>query len=327
MSNSNNDLISVIVPVYNVEAYVDRCVQSIVNQTYRNLEIILVDDGSTDSSSAKCDEWAKLDTRIIVIHQENGGQARARNEGLRIATGSKIGFVDSDDYIDATMYDSMNQIMIENDCDVVECSMQRFYQDNKIRFGSGAGQTNLMNREEAIMDFIQEKHLQCTVPNMLVRSNIAKAVLFDEGKTHEDILWPYRVYVRSNKIAYVDLAYYFYFQRPNSTMNVAYSEKRFDGLDALEMRSVLVKNDFPNQYSLAVRAYLGSCMYQYQFLCRQPKSEEYEKYKKVLYNRFCNGDQKALLDGLRIKHKIWYQSFKTLPTFTCKIRNLLRIGL
>lgn len=96
-------LISVIVPVYNVEKYLDRCVESIVNQTYRNLEIILVDDGSTDSSSAMCDVWASRDARVKVVHKENGGQASARNLGIDSASGVFIGFVDLDDYIDSVM--------------------------------------------------------------------------------------------------------------------------------------------------------------------------------------------------------------------------------
>ena len=99
-----DDLISVIVPVYNVEEYLDRCIESIVNQTYKNLEILLIDDGSTDNSYNICDKWAKKDNRIKVVHKENGGVSSARNVGLDVATGDYIGFVDSDDYISIDMY-------------------------------------------------------------------------------------------------------------------------------------------------------------------------------------------------------------------------------
>ena len=322
-----NPLISVIIPVYNVEDYLDRCVKSIVNQTYDNLEIILVDDGSTDSSGVKCDEWAAKDNRIVVIHKENSGQAGARNHGLRIAKGTLIGFVDSDDYIDLTMYESMHRILIENDSYIVECNMLRFDKQDEVCTVVGSGDLLVMNQEEALLDFITEKHLQCTVPNMLIKADIAKKVLFDEGKTHEDILWPYRVYVLANRIVYVDLTLYFYFQRPDSTMNKTYSAKRFDGLDALEDRAELVKTDFPQFYSAATRTYLGSCMYQYQYLCRQPKSEEFENYKKVLHKRFCSGDKRALFDGLSFDYKIWYNMFRACPNLTCQIRNTLKIGL
>ena len=105
------DLISVIVPVYKVEPYLDRCVQSIVDQTYGNLEIILVDDGSPDNCPAMCDAWAEKDSRIKVIHKENGGQADARNVGMAVATGEYVAFVDSDDWIDIRMYQRMHEAM------------------------------------------------------------------------------------------------------------------------------------------------------------------------------------------------------------------------
>lgn len=321
-----NPLISVIVPVYDVEDYLDRCVESIVNQTYNNLEIILIDDGATDHCPQMCDEWAKKDKRIKVIHKENSGQASARNCGLEIASGKLIGFVDSDDYIDAEMYSSMYRIMENNDCDIVECTKSDF-SGEEICSTSGSGKIILFHQDEAILDFIKETHLKCTVWNMLVKADIAKRVRFDDGKTHEDILWPYRAYMLSERVAYVDQAFYFYFQRPGSTMNKKYSEKRFDGLDALEERARLVKHDHPQYYHLATRSYLGACMYQYQYLNRQPKSVEYECYKSILHKRFCGGDQKALFDGLSLKYKAWYSLFRVAPDFTSKIRNTLKIGI
>ena len=319
-------LISVIVPVYNVEDYLDRCVESIVNQTYKNLEIILVDDGSVDNCPQMCDKWAEKDDRVKVIHKENGGQASARNDGLVIASGSLIGFVDSDDYIDLDMYASMYSIMQEKNCDIVECTKCDFSDDEKTDVRR-SGAVILFNQEEAIKDFIQETHLKCTVWNMLVKAEIAKKVRFDDGKTHEDILWPYRVYMLSERIVYIDTAFYFYYQRPGSTMNKEYSEKRFDGLDALEERAKQVKKDYPKYYNIATRAYLGSCKYQYQYLCRQPKCKEYEEYKRNLFSRFCNGDRKALFDGLSVKYKFWFSMFRIAPNLTSRIRNTLKIGL
>ena len=115
------DLISVIVPVYKVEAYLDRCVQSIVDQTYTNLEIILVDDGSPDRCPQMCDEWAKRDARIRVIHKPNGGGAQARNVGLERASGEYIAFVDSDDYLLPGMYEALLCALMQTNCDIAEC--------------------------------------------------------------------------------------------------------------------------------------------------------------------------------------------------------------
>ena len=113
---NKNDLISVIVPVYNMEQYMERCVNSIINQTYHNLEIILVDDGSTDHSTAMCDEYALRDERIKVVHKPNGGLSDARNAGLAVVSGNYVGYVDSDDWIEPQMYEKMYAACVEKQC-------------------------------------------------------------------------------------------------------------------------------------------------------------------------------------------------------------------
>lgn len=121
--------ISVVVPVYNVEQYLEKCVNSIINQTYKNLEIILVDDGATDKSGKLCDELAKLDNRIMVYHKKNGGLSDARNYGVERATGDYIGFVDGDDYIDAEMYEKLYEAIKKENVDVAECNLKIIYSD------------------------------------------------------------------------------------------------------------------------------------------------------------------------------------------------------
>lgn len=323
------DKISIIIPVYNVEKYLDRCVESVINQTFRNLEIILVDDGSPDNCPALCDEWARKDNRIIVIHKDNGGQAEARNIGIERATGDYIGFVDSDDMIARTMYNDLLQIIEKYHADLVGCrhivfddKQEPFFDDITL-----SGTIIEFNQEEAVSDIIREKHFEPTVWNLLVKASVAKKVKFDVGKIHEDILWPFRVILQSQKVFYIEKCYYAYFIRSGSTMNSDYSEKRFDALDALETRANIVKDYYSDLYPMAVKQYLGACMYHYQSLCRQPESEEYKNYKQILHKRFCNGDQKALFTELDVKYKIWYSMFKKAPGFTCKIRNTLKIGL
>ena len=323
-----NTAVTIIVPVYNVEQYLDRCVESIVNQTYRNLEIILVDDGSPDNCPAMCDEWAKKDSRIKVIHKENGGQAEARNYGLNIATGDYVAFVDSDDYISLDMYNDLLSVSVKTGSDVVGCSYTDFDNYNPPAFYRAELNSFIrMSKKEAILDLIKENHFQSTVWNLLVKSEIAKEVLFDVGKIHEDILWPFRVFLKSNSFAYTTSKYYAYYQRQGSTMNSVYSTKRFDALDALESRAEIVKKEYPEYLHIATRAYMGACMYHYQMLCRQAKSDEYERYKSALHTRFCKGDFDALFDGLSFKYKVWYSMFRAFPNVTCKIRNRLKIGL
>ena len=124
-----SELISIIVPVYRVEPYLDRCVQSIVDQTYQNLEIILVDDGSPDNCPAMCDAWAAKDSRVKVIHKENGGLSDARNAGLAAAAGEYIGFVDSDDWISPDMYRLLYENMAEHGSDVSACGVEMVWED------------------------------------------------------------------------------------------------------------------------------------------------------------------------------------------------------
>lgn len=324
----NNPLISIIAPVYNVEDYLDRCVESIVNQTYSNLEIILVDDGSTDSSGKMCDEWKENDKRIIVIHKDNGGQGEARNYGLDIATGDYIGFVDSDDLISNIMFAELVDIAVQYQADLVGCRHVIFDDQRAPDFDNNNynGQLLIMSRDEALEDIIREKHFESTVWNLLVKADIAKNVLFDVGKIHEDILWPFRVILKSNSIYFLEKRLYAYYQRCGSTMNSRYSAKRFDALDALETRAETIKSVNPDLYHITTRAYLGACMYHYQSLCREKKSKEYENYKSILHKRFCEGDLKALYNRLDLKYKIWFSMFILCPNHTCKLRNKLKIG-
>ena len=143
------ELISVIVPVYNVESYVAECIESIQNQTYMNLEIILVNDGSTDNSGDICDQYATYDERIKVIHKENAGVSAARNTGIEAANGDYIAFVDSDDYIAPNMYEDMLRILKENDLDILECTAFRD-KGGEIIEGCNDGSLEIFNRDEAL---------------------------------------------------------------------------------------------------------------------------------------------------------------------------------
>ena len=146
------DLISIIVPVYNVEAYLDRCMESILKQTYKRLEIILVDDGSTDSSREKCDAYAKQDSRIKVIHKKNSGLSDARNAGLALATGDYIGYVDSDDWIEPDMYQSLYDACAEHDAELAVCRYFREYQDRTE--AGGTGKVVPLSRDELLKIYI-----------------------------------------------------------------------------------------------------------------------------------------------------------------------------
>ena len=321
-------LISVIIPVYNTKPYLNACVESVVGQTYRELEIILVDDGSTDGSGELCDEWAKKDPCIQVIHKANGGQGEARNMGMEIAAGEYIGFVDSDDVISPRMYETLIAAMEQYHADMVQCAMFQFSELPLKRFpeSKAVSITELCGGEKWKCYFLTHR-ITSTCPSVLIKAKIAKKIPFDLGMKNEDVMWIYRAVRDSGKVLLTDEVLYAYYQRPGSTMNSAYSERKFDAMKANRMLSDAVKREVPAYYPYSERGFAGSCMYHYQWLCRLPDSEEYRGYRERLHRMFLSADLKAVYSVTGPKNKIWYTMFRKMPAMTCRIRNLLRIGL
>jgi glycosyltransferase involved in cell wall biosynthesis len=208
-----DDLISVVVPVYNVEKYLEQCILSIINQTYVNLQIILVDDGSTDMSGSICEEFAKCDKRISVIHQDNKGLVGARKAGLEIAAGEYIGFVDSDDYIDHNMYFEMHRVLKEQDVDFVQTGMYLDeiescgYDEQKIVLNDG-------NRDEIIKsEFLEKEIVSLSIWSKLYRAELAKRVYAqvpDEQSFGEDMLFICGCLIECGSIYLYKRAFYHY---------------------------------------------------------------------------------------------------------------------
>ena len=321
-------LISVIVPVYNVEDYLNRCVESIVNQTYSNLEIILVDDGSTDSSGEKCDEWAEKDKRIVVIHKENVGLSDARNKGLEIAKGEYIGFVDSDDYISIDMYRILFDTITKTSADIAECRWLKFSEENEIQCITVKQDQCIIqfSTEKALLELILERNHKQTVWNKLYKKRVI-CNGFPVGRINEDEFWTYQVFGNANRTALIDLSLYFYFQRDNSIMHVKYSPKRLDGIIARKERMVYMKKNYPALFAQACLSYVWACFYHYQVICRNNEVDMDRKYRKMLHSEYCDYCIKEVVDLQSYKQRLWMKSFKLFPDFTCRVRNILRIGL
>lgn len=220
----SEQLISVIVPVYNTEKYLDRCVESIVNQTFKNLEIILVDDGSPDSSAVICDEWAKRDDRIKVIHKENGGVSSARNAALDIAAGDYIAFVDSDDYVELNMYETLLSLALKYNADISRCSYRYEYNDNLPLNEAAADCSEVSKRVITAREYMSNWHqvgLSYSVCwNKLYKRELINDVRFNsEYKIGEDHLFNYDAVQKAKKIAELPLPFYIYFQNNESVLN------------------------------------------------------------------------------------------------------------
>ncbi len=255
--NENNPLISVIVPVYNVEPYLDRCLESIVNQTYRNLEIILVDDGSPDNCPAMCDAWAKKDSRIKVIHKENGGLSDARNAGMAIATGELMGFVDSDDWITSDFFLVLYLNMQKYQADISACDVH--FSHGEVSQKVPMNTVTVHNSEQAICDILHGRGFRAVAYNKLYRSEIIRGEKYPVGKLHEDEFLTYRLLAKAERLTYVDKPMYCYFQRPGSIMNTN-NIKRLDALDAHYERLEFLKQNYPTLYLEDKLSYCTACV-------------------------------------------------------------------
>ena len=224
-----NDLISVIVPVYNMERYLERCVNSIIQQTYKNLEIILVDDGSTDASPQMCDDYAQKDSRIKVIHKTNGGLSDARNAGLAIAVGNYIGYVDSDDWIEPQMYQYMYESCVQNNAQLAACRYAKVYQDKALKGGNGS--VTAFDREGMLHIYLcdDERYIVYnSVWSKLFAREIVEGELFPVGRNSEDIMYTTKALCKLTRGVYIDTCLYNYvLDREGSIMNVKRTERMF----------------------------------------------------------------------------------------------------
>ena len=242
--------ISVIVPVYNVEQYLERCVDSIISQTYTNLEIILVNDGSTDNSGKLCDELAKKDERIRVIHKENGGLSDARNRGLDEAESDLVGFIDSDDYIDSDMYEVLLKNLNNTDADLSMCALYDVY-NNTPEAQVTNKETWKLSSEQAIKMVMEAKILSVTAVNKLYRKSLFTDLKFEVGKIAEDAFIMIKLLDKCEKIVATNEKKYYYVHRENSITTQKFSTKFLNVIEAYEQNSNIISEKYPKLKDVA----------------------------------------------------------------------------
>ena len=317
-------LISVIVPIYKVEEYLDRCVESLINQTYKNLEIILVDDGSPDNCPQMCEAWAQKDSRIKVVHKENGGLSDARNAGFEVATGDIISFIDSDDWIEPEMFGTMLSQMKKDDSDIVSCGVKWVEEDGSVIRTVTVSEDSVLDTHTAMQELINDNRVKQHVWNKLYKYDMIKDIPFEKGKYHEDVFWSYQIVGRAERVSVITKSFYNYVQRGNSIMGDGYSPKRLDALDAMKLRCEYVKERFPDLYDSALYVYIGSCHYHLQSAIRTKQSKE---VIDNILNRFEYRKTGHPTRVLRAKPKMWYYLFTFFPKTTCRFRNFIKVGV
>lgn len=242
---NDNPIISIIVPVYNSEKYLDRCINSIINQSYKNLDIILIDDGSTDNSGKICEQYAKQDKRIKVFHKKNGGQSSARNLALKYANGEYIGFVDSDDWINLEMYDYLLNILKKHSADLSFIERKKVFSDHiEIKNNNSLKDEKVYIGEDIIEEYLKYgmKTGNYGLPNYLYKKELFQGILFPEGRICEDIVTNFKLLDKAKKIVKSKFVCYYYFQNNISTTRNKFKKKDYDLLFACEELEKITQN-------------------------------------------------------------------------------------
>ncbi|WP_083638326.1 glycosyltransferase family 2 protein [Anaerostipes sp. 494a] len=246
-------LISVIVPAYNIENYIERSIRSIMNQTYSNLEIIIIDDGSTDATGTIIDRLAKEDQRIIPIHKKNEGVSAARNTGLDIAKGEYIGFVDGDDYIGECMYDHLLSNAIRYKADISHCGYQMVF-PNRIDYYYNTGELLVQDNYQGVYDLIKADKVEPGLCNKLYRREVIGGNRLDERiRINEDLLFNYFLFKKSSKSVFEDIPFYHYMVRDNSAATSSMNIHKME--DPLKVIHIISKLEEENIKFLLEKRY------------------------------------------------------------------------
>lgn len=231
------DKVSIIVPIYNVEGYLSKCLDSIIRQTYSNIEIILVNDGSTDNCLEICNNYKKKDRRIVVIDKENGGLSEARNTGIEISTGKYIMFIDSDDWISINMVEKLYDLIYEANACIAQCDFIRVYDEKQINTSKEKEKIMVMNNRDILKRIYDKNGVKNTVVwNKLYSKKLFDNIRFPVGKLHEDEFTTYKILDSCTKIIDTNEIMYYYRQREGSIVNSEFNIKKLDVITAIEER-------------------------------------------------------------------------------------------
>ena len=306
-------LLSVIIPVYNVEKYLKRCLDSVTKQTYSNLEIILVDDGSPDNSGSICDEYAKTDQRVKVIHQENTGVSKARNNGIDAATGECITFVDPDDWLDIEMYMIMMEYLLENNLDIV-CIDTYQVKYNKTVFKPLFCMDKVFDGQKALVAILTDS-IDTAVWNKIYKRSVVEGIYFPVGRRYEDVATVYKYFANAKLVGYISKPMYYYFlKNPNSFISSSFNvSSRFDCFLAYRERYNFALNNCDERtiiccHKLVIKQALSTLTAMYVADVRQYLS----KYNDIELT-LKNGKQFFKENKIGIKNSILMWSF-----FHCK---------
>ncbi|MEI5907738.1 glycosyltransferase family 2 protein [Bacillus spongiae] len=280
----NNLMVSVVVPIYKVEKYIHRCINSLINQSYKQLEIILVNDGSPDNCGEIVDEYARKDERIKALHKQNGGLSDARNYGMKYVTGGYTIFVDSDDWLEEKMIEELVRCSHELKADLVQSAFYYSYEDALLfdnRNYSITSDPLIMNNKEAMLELVKNEKVKNFAWGKLYKTEMIKDLSFKKGVLFEDVFWAHKVIKRVNKLVLIQKPLYHYFQRSDSIVST-YSLRNLDMIEGLKERLQFIEMHYPELLNESYKQLLKSHLIHYNLLLvNRKKDKRGEKRREI----------------------------------------------
>ena len=314
-----DELISVVVPIYKVEMYLKQCINSIIKQTYTNLEIILVDDGSPDNCPKICDEFKEKDSRVVVIHKENGGLSDARNAGIDVAKGKYIAFIDSDDYIHNEFIEELYNHIVSEKAQISMCTIQKVNEKDEVIEEIPITEEKVISGRKAILEFNNFSISNVVAWNKLYNIELFKDIRYPKGKIHEDEFTTYKLLYLAKRVAISNRKLYYYRYNQNSITNKQFNEKRLDVIDALEERIEFFKNRNEIElYENTLNLYLGTLIYLYDIGNKNMNNS----IKKMILRKYRKAFKLLQKDKVLEKKKQRYL-FYYMPDFYILLKKLI----
>lgn len=292
--------ISVVLPIYNVEKYLEKCMESIFNQTYKNLEILLVDDGSPDGCPALCDAYAKKDKRVRVVHKKNGGISDARNAGVAESSGQYIAFVDPDDYVESDYIEYLYSLIKKYNCKMSLCQHTvKFEGGREICYGKNGD--DLLTSKDCIERMLYNDVIDTSCWAKLFSADLAKKFLYPKGKLFEDIGTVYKFFIESEQIACGWQSKYFYMMRPKSIVHCNFNPHKLDLLEMTDSMASEVKSIFPDLGKACLRRQVYSRFSTLNQMLDVKEKVYKEKRKEII--RCIKENKKALLSDKKLPRR------------------------
>ena len=325
-----NKKVSIVVPIYNVEKYLDKCINSLVNQTYQDIEILLIDDGSTDKSGKIAEDWAKKDSRTNVYHKTNGGLSDARNYGIKKASGSYICFIDSDDWVEKNYIERLLLKIYENDCDISICNPIYDFENgvSKIKQKKNNKSNYIMNSEEAILELNNFRYFDMSACFKLFKKELFNNIKFPKEKYCEDFYIMFKLFDKANKIVYFNEYLYHYMQRKGSISHNN-NNLRYDFIYAAYQQMIFVEKKYPRLKNIVRSAYVSSILTIYnksienKVLLSADIKEKFDTEVKNNYKYVKGNSQLPFIKKVQIflfsKNKVVYKIFFKLYKLIFKV--------